>query len=154
MAWLVIRDADRDDRVLCIPDLRSKLLGGDARAGMCFRLAVRSTEAWLLADHHAFGDYFGVSRRIPSLVDQLDDPKQYLIDVCRGSRRKDIREGIPPRPGSGREVGPEYVAIIRDFGLGHWNPDRARSRSPSLERALDCLAGLRTWLEGGHPIAR
>lgn len=154
MAWLVIRDADRDDSRLCIPDLRSKLLGGDARGGMCFRLAVRATEAWLLADQGAFSDYFGVSHQLPNKVDQLDDPKKHLIDLCRGSKIRDIREGVPPRPGSGRGVGPEYVAIIRDFGLGHWTPDRARSRSPSLERALECLAGLRTWLEERRSVPR
>lgn len=153
MAWLVIRDMDRDDSHLCIPELHSKLLDGDARAGMCFRLAVRATEAWLLADHDAFADYFGVRRRLPSRVDQLNDPKQFLIDLCRRSKRKDIREGIPPRPGGGRTVGPEYVAIVRDYGLGCWNPDRARNRSPSLERALECLAGLRTWLESRHSSA-
>lgn len=36
IAWLVIRDVDKDDRDLCIPDLHSKLLGGDVRGGMCF----------------------------------------------------------------------------------------------------------------------
>ena len=153
MAWLVIRDVDKDDSELCIPDLRLRLLGGNASGGMCFRLAIRATEAWLLADPGAFSDYFGVSRRLPSRVDQLNDPKQFLIGLCRGSRKKDIREGVPPRPGSRRVVGPEYVAIIREFSLAHWEPQRARSRSASLERALGCLAVLRTWLEAQRSAA-
>ena len=53
-AWLVIRDLDRDDQRVCIPALTRQLLGGSPGRGMCFRLAVRSLEAWLLADHVAF----------------------------------------------------------------------------------------------------
>ena len=102
----------------------------------------------MLADHQAFAHYFAIGRRLPHRVDELDDPKQHLIDLCRRSRSKDIREGVPPRPGSGRRVGPEYVAIIREYALSSWSPDRARNQSPSLERALEGLAELRTWLEG------
>lgn len=40
LAWLIIRDLDRDDRNICVPDLRTNLLNGPANPGMCFRLAV------------------------------------------------------------------------------------------------------------------
>ena len=55
LPWLVIRDLDRDNRDVCIPALRSRLLGNSgAQSGMCFRFAVRSVEAWPLADHQGF----------------------------------------------------------------------------------------------------
>ena len=43
LPWVVIRDLDQDDRGTCLPELRSRLLGGTGPSdGMCFRLAVRS----------------------------------------------------------------------------------------------------------------
>ena len=60
LPWVVIRDLDQDDRGTCLPELRSRLLGGTGPSdGMCFRLAVRSIEAWLMADHEGFVDHFG-----------------------------------------------------------------------------------------------
>ena len=50
LPWIVIRDLDRDDRDVCIPALRSRLLGNSgAQSGMCFRFAVRSVEAWAVS---------------------------------------------------------------------------------------------------------
>ena len=143
LAWLVIRDLDQDDRNRCVPDLLVNLLDGRANDGMCFRLAVRSIEAWLMADSKAFADFFAVRRQLPYRVDELNDPKTSLINLCRSSRRKAIREGVPPRQDSGRRVGPEYVAIVQEFVRRSWCPDRARRRSPSLDRALVSLNRLR-----------
>ena len=42
LAWFVIRDLDHDDNHLCIRALRSNLMKGQTRGGMCFRLAVRA----------------------------------------------------------------------------------------------------------------
>ena len=148
--WLVIRDLDHDDLEHCIPALRSLLLGNTpARDGMCFRLAVRSVEAWLIADHEGFRSYFRLRRsRMPDDIDAIEDPKSELIDRCRRSMSRDIREGIPPVRGSGRSIGPEYVAIVGEYCQDHWNPQQARTRSPSLDRALKDLDRLRVWL--GH----
>lgn len=110
---------------------------------MCFRFAVRAVEAWLIADHEAFGDYFAVRRRRPDWPDDLDDPKLHLVDLCRRSQRREIKEGVPPRPQSGRREGPEYAAIIREFARTRWSPARARKRSPSLSRAVQRLSELR-----------
>lgn len=147
LAWLVIRDLDRDDRNICVPDLRKTLLNGPSNIGMCFRLAVRSSEAWLMADSESFTKFFAVRRRVPADVDELDDPKQVLTDLCRKSQSREIREGVPPRLGSGRRVGPEYVAIMQDFVQQAWRPDQARQHSPSLERALTSLDRLKDWIE-------
>lgn len=145
--WLVLRDLDHDDHGTCVPALRLELLGGALQEGMCFRLAVRSIEAWLLADHDGFQDYFGVRSQLPASVDSLSDPKAVLIDRCRRSRKRDIREGVPPKQGSGRKLGPEYVALVTDYSQGVWDPSQARQRSPSLDRALRDLDRLSDWIE-------
>ena len=147
LLWLVVRDLDSDDRTLCIPDLRAGLLKGRANRGMCFRFAVRAIESWLIADHQAFAPFFAVRRRLPERTDELDDPKLYLINLCRRATKKEIKEGIPPRPGSGRREGPEYTAIIREFARVHWSPARARQHSSSLDRATQRLVELKARLE-------
>ena len=145
--WLVLRDLDHDDQRTCVPGLKSQLLERPWQLGMCFRLVVRSIEAWLLADHEGFEEYFGTRARLPDAVDELDYPKDELIEQCRKSTKRDIRQGIPPRAGSGRKLGPDYVALVADFSQGVWNPSRARQRSPSLDRALRDLDRLRNWIE-------
>lgn len=148
LPWLVIRDLDHDDRDCCVPELRVRLLGNaTAEVGMCFRLAVRAVEAWLLADREGFAEYFQVRRVLPREPDELSDPKTELVNLCRRSRIRDIREGIPPRQGSGRKIGPEYVAIVGDYCRRVWSPERACVRSPSLERARRDLGRLESWLK-------
>lgn len=100
-----------------------------------------------MADSESFTDFFAVHRRVPPDVDQLKDPKQVLTNLCRKSQNRRIREGVPPRQGSGRRVGPEYVVIMQDFVQRAWRPDRARQHSPSLERALVSLDRLKNWIE-------
>src|SRR5262245_66600073 len=47
--WFVLVDLDRDAD--CAPPFRTSQLSKPS-AAMCFRVAVRETEAWLLADRH------------------------------------------------------------------------------------------------------
>lgn len=144
--WLVIRDLDKDDDRSCIPDLQQNLLNGlECNQLMCLRFAVRTIEAWLMADYYAFKEFFGVRQRVIELPEQLKNPKQHLIHICSESNRKLIREGISPR--SGGKVGPGYVTLMQEFTEDHWEPQRARVNAPSLGRALDCLARLRGLLE-------
>jgi hypothetical protein len=138
---LVLRDWDRRDQVACASALVRKLLGGSSKApGLALRVPVRSVEAWLLADEAA-QTYFGLSS-IPARPDDLDDPKGHLVDLCRRSRQRAIREGMVPTARSGRRVGVQFEALVATFGRDHWDPHRARVRSPSLDRALCRLVGL------------
>lgn len=146
LPWLVVRDLDHDDRNTCVPALRQRLLGGTGpNIGMCFRLAVRSIEAWLIADHESFRTYFGITKRLPRNPDGLEDPKSELMHLCERSRKRDIREGVPPRRGSGRKHGPEYLDAISNYCWSHWNPARARQLSPSLDRAMQDMVRLHNW---------
>ena len=124
-------------------NMRSHLLGGRPESGMCFRLAVRELEAWLMADVENCASFLGVGRKsMPLEVESLRAPKQDLVNLARKSRRRDIREGMVPPAGSRRRVGPEYTALLREFVQSSWDPQTARSNSPSLDRAMKCLERL------------
>lgn len=51
------------------------------------------SEGWLLADRRGFADFFRVKesdvRRDP---EALTKPKQKLLEICAGSRSRDIRK--------------------------------------------------------------
>ena len=143
--WVVVVDLDNDFE--CAPSLCAEWLPSPAEH-MCLRVAVREIESWLLADRSGIASFLGVSKsRIPQTVDDLDDPKQTLINLARGSRRKAIREDMAPRPGSGASEGPAYTSRMSEFvakgGRGRWQPSSAADVSPSLSRCIRALTELR-----------
>lgn len=143
-AWLVLRDLDHDDAGGCVPRLIEDLLGSAPSAGMAFRIAVREVEAWLLADAAGCTRFFRVSAaNVPRDVEALSSPKRSLVDMCRSSRKREIRDGIVPTHGSRRDVGDSYVALLREFVHDTWDPQRARQAAPSLDRAILALERLR-----------
>jgi hypothetical protein len=132
--WFVLVDLDLGDG--CVVEKLSKWLPRPS-ANMVFRVAVAELEGWLLADREAIADFLGVAEsKIPRNPDSLGDPKQAIINLARKSRKRDIREGLVPRPQSGASVGPTYASDIRDFGQHHWRPRVAAETSPSLARCL------------------
>lgn len=138
--WLVLVDLDQDEE--CAPPLRTTWLPASAPR-LCFRVAVRSVEAWLLADTDGIAAFLGISRsRVPDDPDGLTAPKQALVNLARASRRRAIREDMVPREGSGRSVGPAYTSQMIDFVSRDWRPERAAARSDSLRRAIACLQRL------------
>ena len=141
--WLVIVDLDQD--ASCPPPLRETWLPRPAPK-MCFRVAVREIEAWLLADRMRIADFFGVdSRSVPTDVEALPDPKHAVLQLARYSRWKAIREDMLPRIGSGRDVGPAYNSRLIQFvtdSLRGWRPEVAARASESLRGCLRCLGRL------------
>jgi hypothetical protein len=135
--WFILRDSDRDGKD-CPVTLREALLPASHQvSGMCFRLAVRELDAWLLADSETFAKAFSVARSvIPTNVEELSDPKEALINVCRRSRSSEIRKAMVPPKGSTGRVGPEYVGRISEYARDAWRPDVAATGAPSLARAL------------------
>jgi len=137
MPWLVLVDLDRD---ACPPALRNDWLP-DPAPRMCFRIAVRAIEAWLLADRSNLARFLGVSTsQIPCNPEALPDPKQFLINLASGSRKRAIKEGLVP--GQGQRIGPAYNSHLIEFVKGVWDVKSAASNAPSLRRALDCLQRL------------
>ena len=132
--WLAVCDLDRDE---CAP-ARLKTYLPCPTPGMCFRIAVRTSESWLMADRQAIADFLGVSMGlIPANPEDALRPKDLMIAVARRSRRRAIREGMVPTEGDSRRVGPEYTSMMAAYARDRWCPRRAAERAPSLQRALE-----------------
>jgi hypothetical protein len=139
MGHLVLTDLDQGE---CAPGLVSSWFGETPRhPNLLFCVAVREVEAWLLAGRESMGRFLGVDEhRIPERVEEIDDPKLLLINLARHSRKADIRRDIPPRSGSTARIGPGCNARMLEYIEKHWNPNTARTVSPSLRRAMDRLS--------------
>lgn len=136
--WLVLVDLNGEHP--CAPTLRATWLPHPQRF-MCFRIAVKEVESWLLADRDRLAAFLGVSpTRVPTSPDDCDDPKQLMIELARGSKRRDIREDMVPPLGTGRAIGRAYVARLTEFIEQRWRPEDAAAASDSLRR---CIQGLR-----------
>ena len=138
--WMVLVDLDRDCD--CAPNCVRQWLPV-ASQEMCFRAAVRAIEAWLLADTERMAEFLGVSEnRMPRNPDELDDPKQALINLARNSRYSRVRLDLVPSVGSGRKVGPLYNARMVEFvedRTDGWRVDEAANVSESLARWINRL---------------
>ncbi len=140
--WLVLIDLDEDE--LCPALARLQWLPSPSTK-MCFRIAVREVETWLLADQSAIAEFLHVSpSAIPSDPEELRHPKREVVRLASSSRRKDIRRDMVPRPRSCRVVGPAYSSRMAEFALLHWRPSLAAAKSESLTRCIDGLQGLVT----------
>lgn len=138
--WFVLVDLDNDEP--CAGSLVSKWLP-DRPVKMALRVAVHEAEAWLLADRVNIARFLSVSRdRVPRGVDGVADPKAALIQIAKRSRVRALREGLPPRAGGGRSIGPLYVTEISRFVKDHWDVDAAAAASDSLARCLVALRAL------------
>ena len=141
--WGVLVDLNHDAD--CAPPLRAGWLPKPAPY-MCFRVAVREIEAWLLADRERLARFLGVAvSKLPLNPEAVNDPKRVMVELARNSRRREIREDMVPRPGIGRTVGPAYtshlIEYVTDAKVG-WRPDVAAKSSDSLDRCLRCLRQL------------
>jgi hypothetical protein len=141
--WIILIDLDDDDD--CAPPFRRSCLPNPAPY-LCFRIAVREIESWLLADRERLAKFLSVAvSRIPLDPEKLDSPKSTMVEIARHSRRRDVREDMVPRPGSGRKVGPAYTAQLIDFARDSkrgWRPDVAAKASDSLNRCVRCMLRL------------
>lgn len=141
--WVVLVDLDQDTD--CAPPFRAIWFPIPAPR-MCFRVAVREIEAWLLADRYRLGMFLGIRvSAIPPDSESLPDPKQTMVDLARHSWRAEIRHEMVPHRGSGRETGPAYNARLIEFVENRkkgWRPEVAAQASESLRRCLLCLRRL------------
>jgi hypothetical protein len=138
--WMVLIDLDNDH--VCAPPLRACWLPQLAPR-LCFRVAVRAVEAWLLADAERIATFLHVARgKVPTDPEILDNPKATMVALARSSRRSDVREDMVPREGSGRPVGAAYSSRLIEFASSSWRPGIAAKRAESLRRAIDCLKRL------------
>lgn len=145
--WLILRDLDRD--APCPGDLVQKLVL-DRPSLFVLRVAVRTIESWLLADDEGIASYLAVPRdKVPRQPEQLAWPKVDLVNLARLSRRADVRRDMVPEQGGVRPTGPGYTQRLVTFAREHWDPERARGRSHSLDRCVQALARLKAELSAG-----
>ena len=144
-SWLVI--VDLEQITTCVPTFCLKYLSNPAN-GLVFRVAVREMESWLLADRERLSEFLGIaSSRIPLNPDSLTDPKKFLVNLARHSKRRSIREDMVPAPSGGRVVGPGYtsrlIEFVSDTQTG-WRPEvvAVQDGSESLRRCLNQLRKL------------
>ena len=138
--WVVLVDLDNDAD--CAPPMRAEWVPAPA-PDLCFRIAVREVEAWLMADAETLARYLSVGKgRLLAEPEKLARPKDAMVDLARRSRRKDIGKDMVPRAKSGRRVGPAYASRLIEYVQEHWRPDVAAKHSESLQRAIHCLRRL------------
>lgn len=88
--WIVLVDLDSDHD--CAPPLRAAWLPHPAPQ-MCFRVAVRAVEAWLMADAERLAAFIGVARRrISADPEREENPKRAMVNLARSSRASRVPE--------------------------------------------------------------
>jgi hypothetical protein len=113
---------------------------------MCFRVAVREVEAWLLGDRERLARFLDVDPGwIPSDPEGSPNPKTQVVNLARRSRRREIVADMVPRRESGRSEGSAYASRLIEFisdSRHGWRPTVAARSSDSLRRCLRCLRRL------------
>lgn len=142
--WFVLIDLDQPTKTDdCPVRVRRKYLP-TSRRYMCFRIAVREVEAWLLGDRARFASYFAVpERRISTHPETLADPKLAVIELMRRSRSREMRADVLPTDPRRQIIGPGYSSRMIGFASDEragWRPEIAANACESLSRALTCLA--------------
>lgn len=133
---LVLVMTDLDD-IACAPMLLKDWLQETPQPGLLFQVAVRETEAWLIADRASFAKFLDLPQhRIPATPDELQDPKKTLVDLARQSANPDLIRDIVPTPRSLAKRGKGYNSRLREYVRDHWNPVHAAACSPSLARFI------------------
>jgi len=126
----------------CAPSLALALLPNRPDL-LLLCVVVRELESWILADRDGIADFLGVSKAlVPATPETLADPKRTLVNLARRSRKRLIREAMVPLPGMSASIGPGYVLEVQHFVDQHWNLNRARAASRSLNRCLERLQAL------------
>jgi len=126
------------DQFPCATELVETWLSrGPKHPNLLLRVAVREVESWLLADGRNLSSYLGIHQRwLPEDPDSLEDPKRTLVQLAGRSRSFSIRQRIVPKVGSTAKQGRNYNDCLSAFVNGAWDVELARTRSPSLERAM------------------
>lgn len=142
MPVLLVTDLDR---WTCPPELIADWLPSGSDPRLLFRVAVRETESWLLADRHAFAEFLGIPTVVvPERPDDLVDPKAALLKLVRKAKRRDLKQDILPARGVSFPVGLGYNDRLIRFVREGWDSRRAAQVSVSLARAVAPVARFNT----------
>lgn len=139
--FLLLTDLDTKP---CAPALIDEWFAGkECPERLLFRVAVRETESWLLADGAGVAKWLNIQ---PTLVgdspDTLPDPKRHLLGLAGKSPVREIKLGMLPKKGAPSLMGLEYNDLTCRFVRERWSLDHAAERSPSLRRTVERLRGI------------
>lgn len=137
--------------VLCVADtdgacpieIREQWLPPTAPQRFLLRLAVKESEAWVMADRSAFASSFGVSvASVPRAPETLPDAKREVLRLAARSSKRQVRQEVLSlqdinKPGTG------YNKHLCAFVRQGWRAAVAREASESLNRAILALEQLR-----------
>jgi len=139
MPYVILTDLDNNP---CPPQLISNWGQGLNPSGaFIFRVAVKEVESWLLADRTNFAAYLGISpARIPNDVEGITNTKEFLINLAKGARKKQMREDIAPLAGSFGKRGKDYNGALIRFVRQHWDYNTALTCSQSLNGTVKAIS--------------
>lgn len=136
------------DRVACPQTLVQEWCKGKRLPdSLLFRVAVRETESWLMADRDGFADFSGIPKsKLPLDVEAILDPKEKLLGLVRRYATKEAKADLLPAANSrtartGMAYNARLAAFVRD--PDGWSPARAAEHADSLRRARARLAAVR-----------
>lgn len=125
------------DTAPCASALITSWLTVPQHPNLIFRIAIREVEAWVLADRAACATFLGFARaQIPTNVDEIADPKAFLLDLVRSHSSRSLRDDLLPPDPALRKVGPLYNTRLTQFVSSRWRAGQAKVTSPSLGRAI------------------
>lgn len=131
------------DTAACPIDLRAAWIGKrKPTENLMLRIAVREIEAWLLADHQALRTLIGSRGKLPPDPDALPDPKQFLLRLVARQASREIREELVANAGAIASQGMGYNSRLSHLVATVWDPERAGTRSKSLQRTRNRIAEL------------
>ena len=131
------------DTAACPVELRAVWMGDrKPTENLVLRIAVREIEAWLLADHQALRTLIGNRGTLPPDPDLLPDPKQFLLRLVAQQASRKIREDLVANAGAIASQGLGYNSRLSHLVATVWDPERAATRSRSLQRTRTRLAEL------------
>ncbi|MDR2892428.1 MAG: DUF4276 family protein [Deltaproteobacteria bacterium] len=140
---LVLTDL-RDSRTPCPSEALKRYKIVSPPANFLCRFAVFELESWLLADREALAKFLGIAvKHIPSSPDGEIFPKRTMVSLANRSKKKSIQTGVVPEPSHGGVVAPGYLATMTEFVIDYWDVASAMRNSPSLNRCIERLQGLR-----------
>ncbi len=135
--WFVLRDLDNDG---CVVEVRHRLVGETVPPLLIFRIAIRTVDAWLMADRDALADHLKVRLAdIPINMANHPEPKKALFASAARSKSNFIKKSVSPASLKGRKISSDFFETMIEFVDYVWRPDVAAQNSESLGRALKAL---------------
>jgi hypothetical protein len=102
-----------------------------------FRVVVRESEAWLMADRKGFSNFLNISQnKIQSNIEDILHPKELLLKLAVQIKDRNLRDDLVKKEKAVAVQGLGYNKRLSEFVSNHWCPVRASENSPSLKKAI------------------